>query len=160
VLIDPEQVFINMKAGSIAKPTLRSMIDLYGEVVNGDDAQLLEIGKLRAEIERLKGGQGEAVMKLEAERLWEGEGEYSVSFVKSGWLDQCRKTGGTFLLFTSQPAPVSVDERAAFEAAYARGDFYAAEQASPIQFQDYRKHQAWIAWQARACLDKVKELNQ
>ena len=49
---DPEQVFINMKAGSIAKPTLRSMIDLYGEVVNGDEAQLLEIGKLTAENER------------------------------------------------------------------------------------------------------------
>ena len=72
------------------------------------NALIKERDKLKDEIERLKGGQGEPVMKLEAERLWEGDGEYSVSFVKSGWLDQCRKTGGTFFLYTSQPAPVSV----------------------------------------------------
>lgn len=48
-----------------------------------------------------------AVMKLEAERLWEGDGEYSISFVKSGWLDECRKTGGTFMLYAEQPAPVA-----------------------------------------------------
>jgi len=53
-------------------------------------------------------GKVEPVMKLEAERLWEGDGEYWVSFVKSGWLDECRKTGGTFLLYTSPPAPVSM----------------------------------------------------
>lgn len=50
---DPESVFVNMKRGTIAKPSMRSMIDLYGEVVNGDEAQLLEIAKLRAEVERL-----------------------------------------------------------------------------------------------------------
>lgn len=32
----PETVYANMKAGSIPKPTLRSMVDLYGEVVNGE----------------------------------------------------------------------------------------------------------------------------
>lgn len=51
---DPESVFVNMKRGTIAKPSMRSMIDLYGEVVNGDEAQLLEIAKLRAEVERLQ----------------------------------------------------------------------------------------------------------
>lgn len=50
----PESVFINLKAGKIPKPSLRSMIDLYGEVLNGEDAQLLEIAKLRAENERLR----------------------------------------------------------------------------------------------------------
>lgn len=50
----PESVFINLKAGKIPKPSLRSMIDLYGEVVNGEDAQLLEIAKLRAERDQLK----------------------------------------------------------------------------------------------------------
>lgn len=50
----PESVFINLKAGKIPKPSLRSMIDLYGEVVNGEDAQLLEIAKLRAENEALR----------------------------------------------------------------------------------------------------------
>lgn len=43
----PESVFINLKAWKIPKPSLRSMVDLYGE-----DAQLLEIANLRAEIER------------------------------------------------------------------------------------------------------------
>jgi hypothetical protein len=50
----PEAVFINMKAGTIPKPSLRSMVDLYGEVINGEDAQLLEIARLRAEIEDLR----------------------------------------------------------------------------------------------------------
>lgn len=44
--------------------------------------------------------QGEPVMKLEAEKLWGGDGEYVVSFVKPGWLQECRTKGGTFLLFT------------------------------------------------------------
>lgn len=51
----PESVFINLKAGKIPKPSLRSMIDLYGEVLNGEDAQLLEIAKLRVESEHLRG---------------------------------------------------------------------------------------------------------
>ncbi|MGE8452806.1 MAG: hypothetical protein ACN6OP_19730, partial [Pseudomonadales bacterium] len=50
----PESVFLQMKAGSIPKPTIRSMVDLYGEVVNGDEAQLLEIARLRAELGELK----------------------------------------------------------------------------------------------------------
>ncbi|SFW53671.1 hypothetical protein SAMN03159376_02048 [Pseudomonas sp. NFACC09-4] len=40
------------------------------------------------------------VMKLEAEKLWGGHGEYAVSFVRAGWLDECRATGGEFLLYT------------------------------------------------------------
>ena len=50
----PESVFINLKAGKIPKPSLRSMIDLHGEVINGEDAQLLDIAKLRAENEALR----------------------------------------------------------------------------------------------------------
>lgn len=52
----PEAVYLNMKSGAITKPTLRSMADLYGEVVNGEDAQLLEIARLRAENEALRSG--------------------------------------------------------------------------------------------------------
>ena len=51
---DPNTVFTNMKAGKIAKPTLRNMVDLYGDVLNGDEAQLLEIARLRAECEGLR----------------------------------------------------------------------------------------------------------
>jgi len=50
----PETVFIGMKRGTIAKPSLRSMIDLYGEVPNGEEQQLLEIAQLRAEVEALR----------------------------------------------------------------------------------------------------------
>lgn len=53
-IADPESVFANMKRGTIAKPGLRSMIDLYGEVPNGDETQLLEIAQLRAEVEQLR----------------------------------------------------------------------------------------------------------
>ena len=35
-----------------------------------------------------------------------------------------------------------------FEAAYLRGDFYAAEQDSEIKFQDFRKHCAYVAFKA------------
>lgn len=54
VIADPRLVFENMKAGSIAKISLRSAIDLHGEVINGDDAQQLEIARLRAEVEELR----------------------------------------------------------------------------------------------------------
>lgn len=63
---DAEAVFVNMKRGTIAKPSLRSMIDLYGEVVNGDEAQLLEIGKLRAQVETLRHLAGELYQVLGA----------------------------------------------------------------------------------------------
>lgn len=45
----------------------------------------------------------EPVMKLEAERLLCGDGEYAVSFVKPGWLNECRNVGGEFLLYTAPP---------------------------------------------------------
>ncbi|MCF5708012.1 hypothetical protein GIV19_12005 [Pseudomonas syringae] len=55
--------------------------------------------------------QGEPVMRLEAEKLWGGDGEYSVDFVKPGWLKECREKGGTFLLYASaQPATAKVDD--------------------------------------------------
>jgi len=44
--------------------------------------------------------KGEPVMRLECEKLWGGDGEYAVDFVKPGWLQECRKKGGTFLLYT------------------------------------------------------------
>lgn len=62
----PELVFINMKSGRIAKISLRSAIDLHGEVINGDDAQQIEIAKLRAEVAGLKTGY-EAYEQVNAE---------------------------------------------------------------------------------------------
>ncbi|WP_448120504.1 hypothetical protein [Pseudomonas veronii] len=70
----PESVFINMKAGRIAKISLRSAIDLHDEVINGDDAQQIEIARLRAEVAGLKTGyeayeQVNAELKAEVEAL-------------------------------------------------------------------------------------------
>lgn len=64
-LQDPVTVFVNMKRGTIAKPSLRSMIDLYGGVVNGEDAQLLEIAKLRADRDRLQEEMGDLWKQLD-----------------------------------------------------------------------------------------------
>jgi len=51
--------------------------------------------------------QQEPVMRLECEKLWGGDGEYAVDFVKPGWLKECREKGGTFLLYThADPAEV------------------------------------------------------
>ncbi|MDH0639074.1 hypothetical protein N5D52_19240 [Pseudomonas sp. GD03860] len=65
----PDAVYLNMKSGAITKPTLRSMVDLYGEVVNGEDAQLLEIARLRAENEALRSALGDCAASLEGEML-------------------------------------------------------------------------------------------
>lgn len=54
LLKDPVTVFVNMKRGIIAKPSLRDLIDLHGDVPNGEDVQLLEITKHRSESERLR----------------------------------------------------------------------------------------------------------
>lgn len=56
VIADPEAVFVNMKRGTIAKPSLRSVVELYaGEVLNGEDVLQAEILRLRAELEAIKG---------------------------------------------------------------------------------------------------------
>lgn len=53
-LKDPEVVLVNMLRGSIAKLSVRSFVKTHGEVINGDEAQLLEIAKLRAQTSELK----------------------------------------------------------------------------------------------------------
>ncbi len=54
MLKDPEVVLVNMLRGNIAKPSVRSISKLFGEVLNDDDAQLLEIAMLRAHTRELK----------------------------------------------------------------------------------------------------------
>jgi len=63
---------------------------------------------------------------------------------------------------TSPPAPVAVDERAEFES-WVNNEWF----STPIGYSNGRQRyiddsvqRAWVGWQARACLDKVKELNQ
>jgi hypothetical protein len=55
---------------------------------------------LTAPAEDVRAVVEEPVMRLECEKLWGGDGEYAVDFVKPGWLDECRQKGGTFLLYT------------------------------------------------------------
>lgn len=90
----PESVFINMKAGRIAKVSLRSAIDLHGEVINGDDAQQLEIAELRAERERLR-----TIVGLTPELEQDGEtlislvaqAKNAVIGVTTAWEEQCAR---------------------------------------------------------------------
>lgn len=48
VLKEPEAVLVNMLRGEIAIPSVRSWSKLFGEVLNEEDARLLEIAALRA----------------------------------------------------------------------------------------------------------------
>lgn len=50
LLLDPQQVHVNMLRGTIAKLSVRQFVDTHGECVNTDDAQLLEIARLRSEL--------------------------------------------------------------------------------------------------------------
>ena len=85
--------------------------------------------------------QGEPVMRLEAEKLWGGDGEYSVDFVKPGWLKECREKGGTFLLYErAQPATAKV----------VLPDHQDSDLRSPV----YGYARGW-----NACLDEVAKLN-
>jgi hypothetical protein len=124
------------------------------------------IAQQAAEIERLKGGQGEPV--------------YQVCNGVDGWIDvdRLRYTAcqldpeeyETRVLFTSQPAPVSVDERAEFVAWVRREwpqaplsnirDLLPKNDPRYGEYCDEALQRAWVGWQARACLDKVKDLNQ
>lgn len=64
-LQDPEVVLVNMLRGSIAKPSARSIGKLYGGVINGDEAQLVEIARLRAALaeETLRADTAERALK-------------------------------------------------------------------------------------------------
>lgn len=73
-------------------------------------------------------------------------------------------------LYASPPAPVSVDERAEFVAWVRREwpqaplsnvrDLLPKDDPRYGEYCDETLQRAWVGWQARACLDKVKELNQ
>lgn len=56
-LNDPETVLVNMLRGTIAIPSVRSWSKLFGDVLNDEDARLLEIARLRAELSALKAQQ-------------------------------------------------------------------------------------------------------
>jgi hypothetical protein len=53
-LRDPEAVLVGMLRGDIAKLSARGIAKAYGEVLNGEDAQHVEIARLRSEVEALR----------------------------------------------------------------------------------------------------------
>lgn len=53
-LADPEAVLVNMMRGTIARPSVRALSKLFGDVINDEDLRLLEIADLREECERLR----------------------------------------------------------------------------------------------------------
>lgn len=68
-------------------------------------------------------------------------------------------------LYSSPPAPVAVDERAEFENYYRdriMGNRTGVRflRSSSGAYLDREVVEMWSGWQARACLDKVKEMNQ
>ena len=82
----------------------------WGDTDEIDAERLLELLQAGAFDKPIAQPQGKPVpvMKLETERLLGTDGEYSVSFVKAGWIDECRKTGGVFYLYAEQPAQAAV----------------------------------------------------
>lgn len=140
----------------------------FDRVTAERDALLQRLNAADQRIDELERGLGEPVMKLEAERLWGGAGEYVVSFVKAGWLDECRRTGGEFLLFTAPPAPdaMSHDEHAEFESWVRREwpqaplsnvrDLLPKDDPRYGEYCDETLQRAWVGWQARAALHNPK----
>lgn len=96
VLSDPEAVVVNMMRGTIARPSLRSMLALFGEVFNTEDAANIEIAKLRKDLAVARKGfpgmveQVEEIAQLRA-RLAESESQKPVAKVDEGddgqWAD-------------------------------------------------------------------------
>ena len=82
----------------------------WGDTDEIEADRLLELMQAGAFDKPIAQPQGNPVpvMKLEAERLLGTDGEYAVSFVKAGWIDECRKTGGVFYLYDEQPAQATV----------------------------------------------------
>ncbi len=94
-------------AQAIADAACKLGITSEGVALTGPHLLML-LGDMVGVVEAA-GQQGEPVMRLEAEKLIGGDGEYAVDFVKPGWLDECRRTGGTFFLYTKPPM-VKVDD--------------------------------------------------
>lgn len=71
---------------------------------------------------------------------------------QAGKYEKCSVLKDSDVRYSNSCGPVEIDERAAFDAAYERGDFYLEEQRSEFKYQDYRRHQAWGVWQVRAAM--------
>lgn len=82
-LQDPEVVLVNMLRGNIAKLSARSISKLYGDVINGDEAQLAEIARLRALLAEETLRADNAVKDLDDARNWIGGAEELMSELRN-----------------------------------------------------------------------------
>lgn len=110
--------------------------------------------ELNDTVERMKGGQGEAV-------AWEVSGSGvrpGLFYEKPSWAGEGTEYALSPLFYTSQPALVSaaLDERVEFERNYSPG----AIGRDGDEYILMAVQMAWEGWQMRASLDKAKELNQ
>ena len=141
----------------VSRELLERAVDCTGE-----DGWEAIVEELRALLAAPEAPRQEPVMKLEAERLWGGAGEYAVSFVKSGWLDECRKAGGTFMLYAAPLSPnhsggagkVVLPDRS-YDVATVRHLQTVMALFSPEDLKNVR-----ALLDAQNYIDKVKELNQ
>jgi hypothetical protein len=116
---------------------------------------------LQAEIERLKGGQGEPVAwVIQRGSIIEGmTGHRNVQFDRPS--NECLRAHGVEPLYTSQPALVSADAAKAFAKGFNTLETIDGKYKIVMQFAGH--DDAWAAYtelsQMTACLDKVKEMN-
>lgn len=67
---DPEAVLVNLMRGSLARPSARALSKLFGDVINGEEAQLMEIARLREENAALKRDRDAQALP----KSWEAKG--------------------------------------------------------------------------------------
>ena len=129
-----------------------------------------ERDQFKAEIERLKGGQGEAV----AWKIFDGEGGYDYS-EDADYVENWKSVNGDKYaswvtpLYTSQPAPVSVAPKPVIWRIPISGEwFYGTKEQCEREYAEYTAdftsedfdEDGPMKPEPLVCLDKVKELNQ
>lgn len=82
MLKDPEAVLANMLRGIIAVPSVRSWSKLFGEVLNDEEQRLLEIARLRAEVQGVS-GLVEALEKIAKQDIHDDGGEWSAEAARA-----------------------------------------------------------------------------
>ena len=126
-----------------------------GDLANMTMHMVREVQSLRAEIERLKGGQGEPVAYADPESFENFKNLAHLGGLYAHEWMWANPAPGLKPLYTSQPAPVSVvlKDHEFRETVNRLRD-------TALQYRDAEQLRERISVELRACLDKVKELNQ
>jgi hypothetical protein len=148
--------------------TMQSEIDSllsYSGATGGFGGNDKAIDELRAVLAQ-EAGHVEELLGMVEPTAWLLDGSVggsSLDFQITDLLETQNRHGGCLVpLFRVPPAPVAVDERAEFEK-WLRNQPHVVNlgfNRSTGKYVLQEDEDSWQAWQARACLDKVKELNQ